>query len=110
MTIVNEVSGDAPADSSTTYTLEPDQEIQGLLHRSDDKDWFKTALTTGTIHRVTVTGDTGITITLLDSTGKEILSGVPTPTGALLEVNPSETGDYYVEIKGTKTSRTPNTG
>ena len=100
MTIVNEVSGDAPADSSTSYTLEPDQEIQGLLHRSDDKDWFKTALTTGTIHRVTVTGDTGITITLLDSTGKEILSGVPTPTGALLEVNPSETGDYYVEIKG----------
>ena len=102
MTIVNEVSGDAPADNSTTYTLEPDQEIQGLLHRSDDKDWFKTALTTGTIHRVTVTGDTGITITLLDSTGEEILSGVPTPTGALLEVNPSETGDYYVEIKGTE--------
>ena len=100
MTIVNEVSGDAPADSSTSYTLEPDQEIQGLLHRSDDKDWFKTALTTGTIHTVTVTGDTGITITLLDSTGKEILSGVPTPTGALLEVNPSETADYYVEIKG----------
>ena len=100
MTIVNEVSGDAPADNSTSYTLELDQEIQGLLHRSDDKDWFKTALTTGTIHTVTVTGDTGITITLLDSTGKEILSGVPTPTGALLEVNPSETADYYVEIKG----------
>ena len=100
MTIVNEVSGDAPADNSTSYTLEPDQEIQGLLHRSDDKDWFKTALTTGTIHRVTVSGDSGITITLLDSTGEEILSGVPTPTGALLEVNPSETGDYYVEIKG----------
>ena len=100
MTIVNEVSGDAPADSSTSYTLEPDQEIQGLLHRSDDKDWFKTRLTTGTIHTVTVAGDTGITITLLDSTGEKILSGVPTPTGALLEVNPSETADYYVEIKG----------
>ncbi len=100
MTIVNEVSGDAPADNSTSYTLELNQEIQGLLHRSDDKDWFKTGLTTGTIHTVTVTGDAGITITLLDSTGEEILSGVPTPTGALLEVNPSETADYYIEIKG----------
>ena len=79
MTIVNEVSGDAPADSSTSYTLEPDQEIQGLLHRSDDKDWFKTALTTGTIHRVTVTGDTGITITLLDSTGEGNPVGCPDP-------------------------------
>lgn len=100
MTIVNEVSGDAPADISTSYTLEPNQEIQGLLHRSDDKDWFKTALTTGTIHTVTVKGDAGITITLLDSTGKEILSSIPTPTGAILEVNPSETTDYYIEIRG----------
>ena len=100
MTTMIEVSDDAPADISTSYTLEPNQEIQGQLHRSDDKDWFKTGLTTGTIHTVTVTGDAGITITLLDSTGKKILSGVPTPTGAVLEVNPSETTDYYIEIKG----------
>ena len=100
MTTMIEVSDDAPADISTSYTLELNQEIQGLLHRSNDKDWFKTGLTTGTIHTVTVTGDAGITITLLDSTGKKILSGVPTPTGAVLEVNPSETTDYYIEIKG----------
>ena len=100
MTTMIEVSDDAPADISTSYTLEPNQEIQGQLHRSDDKDWFKTGLTTGTIHTVTVTGDAGITITLLDATGKKILSGIPTPTGAVLEVNPSETTDYYIEIKG----------
>ena len=36
MTTTIEVSDDAPADISTSYTLESNQEIQGMLHRSDD--------------------------------------------------------------------------
>ena len=56
MAIIKEDNGDAAADVSTQYTIEPGDVFQGTLDTAGDKDWIKIELSAGTIYDIRIDG------------------------------------------------------
>ena len=56
MATISENSGDASADTRTTYTISLGDVFKGTLDSADDKDWIKVSLTAGTIYDFTLSG------------------------------------------------------
>ena len=113
MTILKEDNGDAVAGVDTRYTMSVGDVFRGTLThgnedgtRVDDTDWIRVKLTAGTIYRINLEGvgttaeDTQFHLSLLDSSGDNILSTVSGSDGMVDVHRVSATGTYYLKVEG----------
>ena len=98
-----EDTGDASADTGTTYSISLGDSFQGMLESVDDKDWIKVELTAGTIYDFTLSGVDGESaeLGLFDSDANLIAIGGVIPSGAKLIYSPKVTGTYYIHASTT---------
>lgn len=97
MATISENSGDASADTRTTYTISLGDVFKGTLDSADDKDWIKVSLTAGTIYDFTLSGVASAQFELFDSSGNQVVRGGVSASVAKLIFSPDVTGTYYIQ-------------
>ncbi len=95
---IKEDSGDAAADSGTTYELSLGDTFQGALDPANDEDWVQIELVFGTIYDITLTSPESARFQLLDSEGNHINFGNRYTTGSELTFSPAVSGIHYISV------------
>ena len=101
MAAISENTGDASANTGTTYTISLGDVFQGTLDPAADKDWVKVELSAGTIYDFTLSGVDSADFALFDSSGNHVVSGGIIPSGGKLIFSPTATGTYYIYVGST---------
>ena len=98
MAVINENNNDAGAGVETQYSISVGDSFQGTLATTDDVDWVKVELDTGTIYDISQTDGEDVKFSLLDSAGNYIVDGHASQLGDKLIISPDESGTYYIGI------------
>ena len=97
MATISENSGDASANTRTTYTISLGDVFKGTLGTADDKDWIKVRLTAGTVYDFTLSGVDSARFELFDASGNQVVRGGVSASVAKLIFSPDVTGTYYIQ-------------
>ena len=97
MAVINE-SDDAGAGVETQYGIAMGDSFQGSLATTDDVDWVKVELDTGTIYDISQTDGAGVRLSLLDAGGNQLIDGNLRRAGEKIIFSPDESGAYYIGI------------
>ena len=100
MALIKEDNGDASADASTRYTIEPGDVFQGTLDPAGDNDWIKIELNAGTIYDIRLDGVELDQFRLFNPSGDNVIYG-PYLLPYTTLYRAYESGTYYVAIART---------
>ena len=100
MAIIREDNGDARADASTQYTIEPGDIFQGTLETAGDNDWIKIELSAGTINDIRLDGVESDQFRLFNPSGDNVIYGPYLLSYSTL-FRASDSGTYYIAIART---------
>ena len=105
MAIIRENNGDAEAASGTRYSLSLGDYFQGTFAGGPDSDWLRVELTAGTIYDIRLEGDDSLELELLDSEGRQIISGGYLSSGSRIIIfSPALSGTYYINARNDSAS------
>ena len=98
MTTIKEYDQDAPATSTTTYTVQNGDTVHGSMATGEDKDWFAITLTQGSTYEIYLNDLQGGQLCLKNGEGETIHQGISVGNMTRLVYNPASNETLYIEV------------